>query len=175
MIMLLKDRIRTRRITLRMTQKELAARISVDPSSVRNYETGRSTPRASTLGRLEEVLGVSLRNPIALMTPHHLELKPDSISEEDWRLELKYIYESQVAHLKAFNEVAKVPGWDIEAEAAVAARHVQLWAHNLPTTFPFGPSYRLVTDPSGKQRWESNVRESPADSGVDKEKAGSDE
>ena len=109
------------------------------------------------------------------MTPRHLELKPDSISEEDWRLELKYIYESQVAHLKAFNEVAEVPGWDIEAEAAVAARYVQLWAHNLPTAFPFGPSYKLVTDPNGKQRWESNVIERASDAGADEDKAGTDE
>jgi len=51
--------IRARRQQLRLTQRELAERVGVHPSSVVNWEKGRHPPDRN-LGALEEVLGISL-------------------------------------------------------------------------------------------------------------------
>ena len=50
--------IRARRQQLRLTQRELAERVGVHPSSVVNWEKGRHPPDRN-LGALEEVLGIS--------------------------------------------------------------------------------------------------------------------
>lgn len=155
------ERIRSRRIELRMTQRELAQRIQVDPSSVRNYETGRSIPRALILRKLGRVLQISLRRPVSPMTPHQLRLKPGSISEEEWRSELQGLYEFHLQSRKDFDAVSGFATPDIELEAAVSARQTQLWAHDVvPNPSRGGPTYKLTTDDQGRKVWKSNVRES---------------
>lgn len=49
-------RIKRARERARMTQRELAEALGVDPKTVDNWENGRTTPKSS-LGALEQVLG----------------------------------------------------------------------------------------------------------------------
>lgn len=153
-----------------MTQKELAQLIEVDTSSIRNYETGRSTPRSSKLGELEEALQISLSEPVPLMTPEHLQLKPDGIREDDWRSELQSLYESWLQMVK--DQAATFPPFptpNIEANAAILARQTQLWGHDVVAPpFRGGVSYRLVTDKHGKRDWKSNVQEESSE-GADRQ------
>lgn len=54
--------IKRARERLRLSQKELAARIGVNVKTVDNWENGRTSPKSS-LGALEEALGVTLGEP----------------------------------------------------------------------------------------------------------------
>ena len=54
-------RISKRRHVLGITQRDLAARLGVSPSTVANWETGKHFPRRY-LGKVEDVLGISLEN-----------------------------------------------------------------------------------------------------------------
>lgn len=49
-----------RRGLLDLSQEELAARVGVTRDTVSKWETGAFLPRKSRLGRLEQVLGISL-------------------------------------------------------------------------------------------------------------------
>lgn len=55
----------------RWTQRQLADALGVDRKSVDNWENGRTSPRSS-IGALEEVLGISLAGP----APEAEELTP---------------------------------------------------------------------------------------------------
>lgn len=52
--------IREWRETAGLTQAQLAARLAVTPSSVYNWETGKSEPRASQLKAMAKLFGVSM-------------------------------------------------------------------------------------------------------------------
>jgi len=46
---------------LKLTQKDLAARIAEKPQTINEYESGRAIPNQQILAKLERVLGVKLR------------------------------------------------------------------------------------------------------------------
>lgn len=50
------ERIRLRRMLLGLSQRELARRLSVDPSTVRRWETGKRVPARHHLVSIDEVL-----------------------------------------------------------------------------------------------------------------------
>jgi len=49
------------RAELKMSQKDLAAKVNEKASILQDYEAGRAIPNAQILGKLERVLGVKLR------------------------------------------------------------------------------------------------------------------
>lgn len=60
--------IKRARERLRISQKELAAQLGVNVKTVDNWENGRTSPKSS-LGALEEALGISLSEPAADLPP----------------------------------------------------------------------------------------------------------
>ena len=54
------ERLRLSRARVRLTQQELADKVGVGLRAIASYETGEMNPRAKTLGKLANVLGVSL-------------------------------------------------------------------------------------------------------------------
>lgn len=59
------DMVRAERNKRRLTQRALAERAGVSPLTVRFIETGRSSPRLSTLTKLAE----AMRCPVARLVP----------------------------------------------------------------------------------------------------------
>jgi transcriptional regulator with XRE-family HTH domain len=53
--------LRSRRLAAGFTQAELAWRVGLNVSAVRNYEYGRALPKSRTLARLIAVLGAALK------------------------------------------------------------------------------------------------------------------
>lgn len=66
----------------RWSQRELAARLGVDRKTVDNWEHGRTRP-ASSIGALEEVLGISLGEdaPAPPPVPPELAAYPELVDE----------------------------------------------------------------------------------------------
>jgi transcriptional regulator with XRE-family HTH domain len=56
---LIGERIKGRRITLSIAQKELATQVGVSASAINQFEKGEKVPSASTLIKLAEALDVS--------------------------------------------------------------------------------------------------------------------
>ncbi|KAF7322661.1 MBF1-domain-containing protein [Mycena chlorophos] len=49
------------RMELKLSQKDVAAKINEKPSVLQDYESGKAIPNPQILGKLERVLGVKLR------------------------------------------------------------------------------------------------------------------
>jgi len=56
------DHIRKRRLDLSLLQKEIAARLGADPTTVNNWETGKSEPRLWFVPRILAFLGYDPRS-----------------------------------------------------------------------------------------------------------------
>ena len=52
--------IREKRVSIQMTQKELADKMSIGRSAVANWETGRTNPRAELLPKIAKVLNCTV-------------------------------------------------------------------------------------------------------------------
>jgi len=59
-MMLLGDRIKTRRIELNMTQQELGELIGVSKVAICGYESGNRTPKLDIISKLAEVLNLEI-------------------------------------------------------------------------------------------------------------------
>lgn len=53
--------IQTARMDLKLSQKDVAAKINEKPSILQDYESSKAIPNPQILGKLERVLGVKLR------------------------------------------------------------------------------------------------------------------
>ncbi|KIJ99599.1 hypothetical protein K443DRAFT_133020 [Laccaria amethystina LaAM-08-1] len=53
--------IQTARMELKLSQKDVAAKINEKPSILQDYESSKAIPNPQILGKLERVLGVKLR------------------------------------------------------------------------------------------------------------------
>jgi len=51
----------TARLELKLSQKDLAAKVNEKVSVLQDYESGKATPNPQILGKLERALGVKLR------------------------------------------------------------------------------------------------------------------
>lgn len=141
-------------MALHLTQTELAGLVGVDPSSIRNYETGRSTPRGPTLRALEGHLKIPLRDPPALMTEEHLSRMPNGFSEELWEQELRALYKSWLGIMRDQEEASGMLNPDMERTAAILARQSHLWAHGIiETPFGGGVTYRFDPDQGENGAW----------------------
>ena len=148
----LAERIRTARESNGLTQQELAKKVGVDATSIRNYEHSRSTPRQRTLKALESVLGASLRGPVNAMTDFHAKLRPGEIGASEWAEELDAIFQALDEWASGFSDL--IPK-DVEQLASLA-RTTQLMKHGcLPrievTSIPMKSS-REQTDLTGVSR-----------------------
>lgn len=74
--------IRRARERKRWTQQQLADAIGVNIKSVDNWENGRTSPRSS-IGALEDVLGISLGDDEAPVIPPDLQRRIDALSPDE--------------------------------------------------------------------------------------------
>ncbi len=58
--MLLSERIKTRRILLRLTQQDLADYSGVSVRMIKSIESGKGNPSLKTLSRIAEILGLEV-------------------------------------------------------------------------------------------------------------------
>jgi len=56
--------IQTARMELKLSQKDVAAKINEKPSILQDYESSKAIPNPQILGKLERVLGVKLRGKL---------------------------------------------------------------------------------------------------------------
>jgi putative transcriptional regulator len=56
----MRERLRQRRLALRLTQAEVAARVGIDRTAYNKIEIGVNTPRLDLAHRIAQVLGVSI-------------------------------------------------------------------------------------------------------------------
>ena len=56
--------IQTARMDLKLSQKDVAAKINEKPSILQDYESSKAIPNPQILGKLERVLGVKLRGKL---------------------------------------------------------------------------------------------------------------
>lgn len=75
-------RIKKRRQVLDMTQQDLADALGVSKSTVANWESGKHFP-LRYLGKVEDVLGVSLEAPKTPILPPALQRQIDQLTPEE--------------------------------------------------------------------------------------------
>lgn len=78
MAMFISEKIRYCRLSLEMSQRELAQEVGVSLRMITDYETGEAIPRRSTLSNLSRVLHVS----VSYLLDNSLDLPDDEFYEE---------------------------------------------------------------------------------------------
>ena len=93
-MMVLGERIKNRRIELKMTQEELGNQIGVSKVAICNYENNIRTPKLETISKLAEVLNLEIGYILG---------QDVNIVSEDYTLRMKLPKED----LKILNELKK--------------------------------------------------------------------
>ena len=103
--------LKERRLALRLTQRQLAARLGVSAAHVAYVEHGRRRPSPDLMGRIEKVLSVSRGDLFALA--HPVDQPARSGLEIEWlRLasSRKFLKQNAVtpSEIRAFQELSKL-------------------------------------------------------------------
>jgi transcriptional regulator with XRE-family HTH domain len=144
--------------------RKLAQLISCDKSSIVDWEQAKREPTPVYKERLSRYLGGTLRDRLFPASSEHMALRPEDIAEENWVHELQILYSQQCESMSQLFAHSDLRDAEIEERAAIFARQIQLWAHDVvPNPFGGGVHYKLTTNVDGEKEWVSNVREDPID------------
>jgi len=80
------DKLRQLRKKHKLTQKEVAEKVSVDPKSVSEYENDRLTPKTETLIQFAVIYNISLDYLVGIGKESHLYLHEFTDSQRDFIL-----------------------------------------------------------------------------------------
>lgn len=102
-------RLRSTRKSIGLSQKELAEKIGVKPTTLGNWETGIATPRTEELKKLASVLGVSIDYLLGMVDDPNGRIELNDISKmldenEDVFWKNQKLSPNQVEKVKEFIE-----------------------------------------------------------------------
>lgn len=155
------EKLRAERERSGFSIRELSEYIGCNKSSIVDWEKGKRLPTPIYQAKLAKCLGGSLRDEKFPVTPEYLAFRPEHIPEAAWIKGLQSVFKQQLSVSSEMYSNSGLTLADVEEHAAVLARQIQLWSHNVvPNPFGSGVHYRLTTNASGKKDWVSNVRKS---------------
>jgi transcriptional regulator with XRE-family HTH domain len=119
------ERIRQARLALSLSQAEIAKRLEITPTTVRNWETGRTSPRPRSWPRLSKLLQRDIAWLQASDAPEVAEVKPQTTVVALDEL------------IDRFEQLTKPPAWTdevakllrgITVTLTITVEPVQVWA-----------------------------------------------